>query len=98
MKSQNKIRFKDIEIMKNIPDFLVKNVLFFEIFEWSDEERTEVQHLIKFMMILVVKYVIDEYHRKKVMKKAFDQVKMMICDICHDRSNPSSSNKNTNEH
>jgi hypothetical protein len=79
---------------KNIPPFLADIVFFLE---WSDEERAEVQHLIKFMMIVVVNVVVvtvDEYHEKEMTKKKLDKVKIVNCDICHDRPNPSSSTSN----
>jgi hypothetical protein len=40
--------------------------------------------------------VLDEYHKKEMMEKKLDKIKMMNCDICHDRPNPSSCNNNNN--
>jgi hypothetical protein len=67
----------------------------------SDDECVDVQHLIRFMvMIVVVNVVLDIYHEKEMMKKKLDKVKMTYCDICHDRPSPSfcnNNNKNKNK-
>jgi hypothetical protein len=46
------------------------------------------------MMIVIVNVLLDVYHEKEMMKKKLDMVKITICDICHDRSNPSSCSNN----
>lgn len=76
---------------------MVKNVFFFVRLGWSEEVWAEVQHLIKFMMNVVVNDVIDEYHKTEMTKKKFDKVRMMNCDICHDRPNCSSWSENNNK-
>ncbi len=96
----NKPRRKLLE-KYHIPPFLADVDFFLDRFGRSDDVWPDVQHLIRFMlMIVVVNVVLVVYHEKEMMKKKLDKVKMMYCDICHDRANPSfcnNNNKNKNK-
>ena len=100
---KNTNQFSSIEhreivfLLRHIPPFLPQLSFFLERFGRSDDECADVQHLIRFMMIVVVNVVLGVYHEREMMKKKLEKVKLAYCDICHDRTNPSPCNNNKNK-